>query len=221
VSKFIDLIGQRYGKLIVKNRADSSRSGQSRWNCKCDCGNIKVILGDSLRSGKTKSCGCLQKESVKSKNTIHGHKQRGKESNTYVAWRSMLDRCNNSKNKRYKDYGGRGITVCYRWLSKNNGFINFLNDMGECPKGYSIDRINNDILINGYSPNNCRWTTRKENNRNKRNNCTITYNGKTQCLTIWAEEYGLSVSALWARLYVLNWSIEKALLTPVKKYKRK
>lgn len=218
MSVLIDLTGQRFGKLSVMNRANNTMTGQTRWDCRCDCGNKKIINGSDLKSGKTRSCGCFQKETIKNINTIHGHKQRGKGSKIYVAWRSMLDRCNDSKNKRYKDYGERGITVCDRWNTKRGGcFKNFLEDMGEPPTHkHQIDRIDNNKLINGYSPKNCRWVLPKENCRNKRNNKLYTYNGKTQCLIRWAEEYNIKIGTLWARLYVLNWPIEKALLTPIK-----
>lgn len=128
----------------------------------------------------------------------------------------MGQRCTNPKNPAYKNYGGRGITICERWLDKNNGFINFLEDMGECPKGCEIDRINNNL---GYCKENCRWVTRYIQSRNKRNNKLFTYKGKIQILKDWAVEYKIKYKTLWMRIYSLKWSIEKALTTPIRKYK--
>lgn len=127
----------------------------------------------------------------------------------------MIQRCTNPNDKRYKNYGGRGITVCKRW---RNSFEKFLEDMGEPPtKEHSIDRINNN---GNYCKSNCRWVTRKEQNRNKRNNRLITYKGKTQCLIEWAEEYNINYDTLWCRIYKYGWPIEKALTTPVKKRRK-
>jgi hypothetical protein len=109
----------------------------------------------------------------------------------------MKKRCNNTKNKRYKDYGGRGIKVCEKWLK----FENFLNDIGEIPKGKSLDRIDNN---GDYCPKNCKLSTTKEQNRNKRNNINITYNGKTQCLTDWAKELNTNKQTVIQKLLKLN-----------------
>lgn len=126
----------------------------------------------------------------------------------------MCSRCNSTKNKDYKDWGGRGVKVCKRWSNKEKGFQNFLFDMGERPGArYSIDRINNS---KGYYKSNCRWSTGKEQCRNTRKNIMITYNGKTQCLAAWAEKYKINYQTLYSRLYESNWSIEKALIIPVK-----
>jgi len=163
--KFIDLIGKRFGKLTPIKYIGKNKYGKSLLLCKCNCGNEKIIVGSSLKSGHTKSCGCLIKEN---RGVLkHGHAKRGKESITHRSWSDMLQRCNNPNYKRYQDYGGRGITVCDRWLPENNGFINFLKDMGERPKGKSLDRIENN---KGYYPKNCKWSTPKEQCNNKRNN---------------------------------------------------
>jgi len=158
----------------------------------------------------------LQKESTGQINLKHGHNRKDKISKTYKSWIDMGQRCTNPKNPAYKNYGGRGITICERWLDKNNGFINFLEDMGECPKGCEIDRINNNL---GYCKENCRWVTRYIQSRNKRNNKLFTYKGKIQILKDWAVEYKIKYKTLWMRIYSLKWSIEKALTTPIRKYK--
>lgn len=205
----IDLVGQRFGRLIVIRKMDRDKWRNYLWLCECDCGRKKIIYGYNLRTGRTKSCGCLQKEMV----TKHGHNQNGEWSKTYNRWHSMIQRCTNTNNKRYKDYGGRGITVCHRWMK----FENFLADMGETPPGLQIDRIKNDL---GYSKENCRWVTSKEQQRNKRNNHLVTYERKTQCLSACAEEYNISFDTLWSRICKYHWSTERAITTPVRKRRK-
>jgi hypothetical protein len=125
----------------------------------------------------------------------------------YNSWQSMLSRCNNPKNMQYRNYGGRGITVCDEW---KNSFENFLKDMGERPENTSLDRID----VNGnYSPNNCRWATKAEQARNKRQTIWITFDEKTQCLTDWANEIGISSEGLRYRLK--NTTVNNALTKPV------
>jgi len=182
----------------------------------CNCGEEKIVSGHDLKCGDTKSCGCLKKESTiinnKVRKTIHGHCKYNVESRTYRIWSSMLNRCYNKKNIGYKNYGQRGITVCDRWNPKTGGsFENFLKDIGEIPKALTLDRKNNNI---GYSPENCKLSTPKEQNRNMRTNVNYTYNNKTQCRIDWANEYGMSYQTLTYRLDVLGWSIEKTLTTP-------
>jgi len=129
-------------------------------------------------------------------------------SSIYNSWIDILQRCNNTKNRRYKDYGGRGITVCERWLK----FKNFLEDMGKKPAFKSqIDRTDNN---KGYYKSNCRWTTSKEQSRNRRSNRLITYKNKTQCLIVWSEELDIDYNKLYLRIYRYNWSIEKTFTTP-------
>ena len=143
----------------------------------------------------------------------HGHSTRTKVSRTYVIWKDMISRCANRNGTYYHLYGGRGITVCKKWKD----FKNFLKDMGEVPKGYQIDRINND---GNYCKSNCRWVTPKQNSRNTRKNRLITFNGETRCLAAWAEKIGINTNTLHARIGRLNWPIKKALTTPVKKRRR-
>ena len=143
------------------------------WLFKCDCGNEKVICVNNVKRGNTKSCGCLFKKS----NLIHGMEK----TKIYRAWASMKQRCLNSNNAKYKNYGGRGISICDEWAS----FENFYNDMGERPKGLTLDRIDNN---KGYYKSNCRWTTPEIQNNNKRNNVFLSYNGKTKTMTQWIKE---------------------------------
>ena len=131
-------------------------------------------------------------------------------SRSYNIWVNLRQRCNNVKNPAYNDYGGRGINVCPRW---DDSFQEFLMDMGECPEGMTIDRIDND---SGYSRENCRWTTMKEQNRNRRDNRLITHDGDTKTLAEWAESAGIKLTTLWARLETHGWDFDKAISAPVK-----
>ena len=157
------MIGSRFGGWVVVAFSHKKRSGPY-YLCKCDCGTERIVFRGNLKSGKTRSCGCLVSTHIAENATKHGHAKTSSHpaSPTYSSWSSMLTRCYNEKSKTYKNYGGRGISVCERWHT----FLNFLDDMGEKPeKGMSIERINND---GNYEKSNCKWATTKEQNRNKR-----------------------------------------------------
>jgi len=197
------LIGLKFGKLIII-KLIFIKNKHNYFKCKCDCGNEKIIRKDHIKSGKIKSCGCLRIELSKKRTLKHGHLSGYKMSRTYAAWRSAKKRCLDSKNINYKDYGGRGIKICKRWMK----FENFFKDVGEIPKGLTLDRINNN---KGYSPSNFRLITQKEQCCNKRNNRLFTYNNKTQCISKWAEEYNISYQKLYRRIFRDKWTIERAL----------
>lgn len=200
--KFINLIGRRFGKLIVIRRMNNNKSNKITWLCECDCGNKKIICGGDLKNGRTQSCKCLLIT-----HNLSNH-------NLYPIWNQMIQRCTNTNDKYYNGYGGRGIKVCERWME----FPNFIEDMGNGWKpGLQIDRIKNN---KGYYKENCRWTTPKQQQRNRRDNHLETYNNKTQCLAAWEEETCICQSTIRHRLKA-GWSIKKALITPVKKRRKK
>lgn len=201
--KAIDLVGERFGRLVVVTRAPNKTFGNTEWSCRCDCGNFKNVQGGALKNGRSKSCGCIQKESA-TKHGMEGTK-------TYNAWASMKSRCNNQKNKFFSHYGGRGITYCKEWEK----FEQFLSDMGEAPEGMSLDRINNEL---GYGPSNCRWTTPKEQRRNTRATTFLEFRGLSKVPTEWAEELGIPVETIRSRIK-LGWTVEDALTKPVDKRK--
>ncbi len=157
---YICITGQRFGRLIALEPV-KLKPKQMHWRCRCDCGGETVVLGHKLRWGRTQSCGCLASDILIARSTIHGHTPRGNHHPLYASWFSMIQRCYNPKNKSYYRYGGRGIGVCERW---RGSFADFLADMGERPPGLSLDRINNEL---GYSAENCRWSTPKEQANNR------------------------------------------------------
>lgn len=158
ISRAIDLSGKRFGRLIVKKRAGSHQSTRAAlWLCVCDCGNSTITNSQNLRKKKTLSCGCLHLENLSKNSTTHGLS----DSNTYKIWSGMIQRCTNPKRKEWNNYGGRGIEVCKEWFN----FEIFLKDMGERPKGFDIDRKNNN---RNYCKENCRWVSRAINIRNSR-----------------------------------------------------
>lgn len=208
MSKIKDLTGKKFGRLTVLKHCGSNKYGRSLWLCQCECGNKKIILGNSLLSKLTISCGCYNTEIIKRTNLKHNMSY----SKLYRVWGSMKTRCYNKNFMYYYNYGGRGIKVCDEW---KNDFYKFYN--WAIKNGYqdnlTIDRINND---GDYEPSNCRWTTRAEQNNNMRKNIIIDYNGEEKTISQWATEFNLTRTALYYRIK-RGWDIEKALTTPLKK----
>lgn len=195
MGKLIDLTGQRVGKWIVLKRIGTRRKCEPIWLCKCDCGNISIVEGTSLRLGKSKSCGCSSGDYKSQKLT----KIKNTNKRLCRIFYEMRDRCLNTRLKCYKNYGGRGIKVCDEWMDKKNGRINFYN--WAMQNGYrddlTLDRINNE---SNYTPQNCRWVTRKEQQNNRRNNIYIEHNGKTRTMKQWSELLNIPYSTLRSRL---------------------
>ncbi len=200
--KFRDISGMQFGRLkaisvnrIVKNRC--------YWNCDCECGNKTVVRSSSLLSGDTKSCGCLRAE-ILLHETYETHGMT--ETRLYRIWMGMKRRCKNKNLREYNRYGGRGITVCQEWL---DDFMNFYN--WAMANGYrddlTLDRKDND---KGYFPNNCRWSTVKEQANNRSNNVLLFFNNELKTISEWGEELGIKDGTIRARLK-RGWSVEKSL----------
>ena len=183
----IDLTGQKFGLIsVISENKQRNKNGHITYACKCECGVEKDILGSSLRSGSTKSCGCLQKRAA----TKHGMDG----SPEYKAWQSMKQRCYNKNNQRYERYGGRGIKVCNRWL---NSFENFFNDMGERPAGFSIERVD----FNGnYEPSNCIWASAKSQAINRSTSLMVMDEGGIKTVEQMAGKWGLTLSGARKRI---------------------
>lgn len=201
----LNLKGQRFGRLIVIKETNKRSGGNVVWECLCDCGKNTFVITSSLTNKRTKSCGCFWKLKFFKANITHGKSS----SPEYVIWENVIQRTTNKNHTSYEHYGGRGIKICERWLK----FENFYEDMGERPKNKTLDRINND---GGYCPENCRWATRKEQQRNRRNNRLITFRGETKCVSEWSEELKIKPDTLLSRINHYSWSIERALTTKVK-----
>lgn len=192
-------------EIVKYNRWTFLKQGSKPilWVCKCDCGTVKEVNKKNVKAGLSRSCGCLSVEAGKAKR-IHPDLPEFKN------WQAMVSRCVNEKNPRYEDYGGRGIAVCDRWLKS---FDAFYEDMGPKPTpDHTIDRKDNDA---GYDPENCRWATRSEQQRNKRTTKLYEHDGRLQCATAWAEEFGKTVK--WMRSCLARgMTVAEALVTPKK-----
>ncbi len=197
-------IGDTFNNLKV---IDYISGAKRRWKCQCECGNIVYKDNYDLLKSKPLYCKTCANKNVKNWSTKHGLSN----SPEYQAWADMKVRCYNSNNKRYKDYGGRGITICDSW---KNSFENFYKDMGSKPSSkYSLDRIKNE---GNYEPENCEWRIWEKQYNNRRPCHYLIYNNKTQTLTQWAKELNILPTTLFGRLGKSKWSIEKALTQPIK-----
>ena len=199
MGKFKDRTGDRVGRLIVESFFYKQIGKRKRiyWHCVCDCGGTVDVEAGNL-GRKVKSCGCLQKESRQFHNRTHGMSG----TRTHKIWKGMRKRCGDMSDSRY---GGRGIMVCPRWTS----FELFLSDMGEAPKGKSIERTDNDL---GYSPENCIWADKITQANNTRANVFIEHNGQKMTISQWAEYVGVPYHRLYQRLFKLGWEFSKAII---------
>lgn len=197
--RFLDLTGQTYNGIEVLKFVKMSNHGKAMWLCRCHCGKLFEVIGGNLRSGTTNSCGCLTLARL----TTHGMTG----SKVHEAWQSMIQRCYNPNHKSYKNYGGRGITTDERWRY----FEAFYEDMGDPEPGQTLERV--DVNL-GYFKANCVWANWTQQGRNKRTNKLISFNGRTLCVSAWAEELGIPKTTLGNRLR-RGWTIERALTTSV------
>lgn len=208
--KIIDMKGEKIGRLTVLERAENTKSNKAQWLCLCDCGNKVVIPRSSFIRG-TKSCGCLRSDWAKENNRIHGMKK----TRLYRIWSGMKDRCCNPNSKYWGRYGGRGICVCDEW--KN--FIDFYEWSLE--SGYSekltLDRIDNN---GDYCPENCRWSTYKQQENNRSNNRILVHNGESHTISEWSEIVGIDQRLISQRLYH-GWSAYRALTELPKRRNKK
>lgn len=213
MAKKLSLENQKFGRLTVIKFSHKDSNWNSFWFCMCDCGNEKIVSRNHLVTSHTKSCGCLNKQTLwKVKHRMVGQR-------FYKIWKGIKNRCLNNRNPKFKNWGGRGITVCKRWLI----FTNFRDDMlqsyndhvkkfGE--KQTTIDRVDNN---KGYSPENCRFATYKEQCNNTRKNRWITFDGKKLTMKQWAEKLNIKYSIIQDRIKD-GWTIEEVLTTPINKY---
>lgn len=208
--KPMDLTGERFGRLSVVGRCETRSGKHILWECFCECGSSCTVITASLRSGNTKSCGCWQADSKIGRRSTHNKSH----TRTWESWSSMKKRCLNPNDVNYHRYGGRGIGICERWLES---FENFIEDMGDRPKGMSIERIDND---GNYELGNCKWAAGKEQARNRRTTRLLNFRGETRCLTEWGEITGLNPRSIRNRLDALGWDVERALTTPARKWGR-
>lgn len=208
---FKDLTGNVFGRWIVVEEGSRGARNQVRWKCRCACGREAVVATTSLTSGNSKSCGCMSAEMASTRNSTH-HKRNTPE---FKAWSEMRQRCENRNNGAFRNYGGRGITVCDRWQT----FEAFYLDMGPKPTAdHSLDRFpDND---GNYEPGNCRWATSKQQARNRRSVRKLTTRGKTLILTEWSEISGVQPITIANRLK-FGWSVERAIFQPARPIKRK
>lgn len=206
--KTIDLTGRIFGKLKVL-RFVYREDNESYWECLCECGKRNVVRKGNLVQGHSTSCGCYGRARAIEATKTHGMTN----SRTYKSWDQMRQRCHNSKHHAFHNYGGRGIGICKEW----DDFLVFLRDMGERPEGRSLDRVDN---LRGYSPDNCKWSTSKEQNSNTRRTRVITYNNESLSLSGWASRLGTKCATINARIRN-GWKLEDAITQPIKEYTRR
>lgn len=198
--KSSDLTGKRFGRLVALKRI-KSEPDKTKWLCRCDCGKEIIVFTKNLTRNHTKSCGCYNVERAIETNTTHDMCG----TRLYKIWQDMKRRCSSPSEKSFKDYGGRGITVCQEW-EEFEPFMKWALTVGY-KDDLTIDRIN----VNGnYEPDNCKWSTLKEQARNKRNNFMVAYQGRIQPLAAWCEELNLGYDKTYARIKKYKWSIEEA-----------
>lgn len=200
-----DITGQVFSRVTVLSYAEY-KAGCAWWLCRCTCGKELTISGAAMRNGRTRSCGCLQRDRTVQRCTTHDMYK----SPEYSSWRAMVERCTNPSHRAYRNYGERGITVDKRWL---DSFAAFYADVGARPSPkHTLDRINN---AKGYTKGNCRWATRKEQQWNMRTNHILTFRNESLCVGEWADRLGISDKVIRSRLR-RGWSVERTLGEPIR-----
>lgn len=200
------MIQRKFHRLLVVKEAPPAK-GRRRWECVCECGAHRIVIGVHLRNGNTKSCGCLQKEKAANKGRLQLTTHGGVKFPEYGVWSGIKERCYGTWSKDYPNYGGRGIHMCERWRTS---FSNFYQDMGSRPSGTTIDRVDND---GPYSPENCRWASKTEQQNNKRNSVVLEIRGRSLTIAQWAREVGIPMGCLWQRVHN-GWDLERAITQP-------
>lgn len=205
--------GDKIGNCTFVKEVDkrpTSKNRRAEFICKCGKPFVCDILW--VRSGNTLSCGCHNKKVQSERNLVHGHSILTNRSKEYMIWQGMKARCLNPKHKQYKDYGGRGIKVCDRWL---HSFPNFLDDMGQKPTPkHTLDRKEND---GNYEPSNCKWSTYLEQQANTSRTTYVNYEGQRISLIEISKRFSINPKVVWARLYRYKWTLQDALAKPVQK----
>lgn len=198
----MDLTGQKFGRLTVIELLPERKNAEKVYKCLCDCGNYTSIRSGSLKQGLTRSCGCLGRERIINANTTHGKRH----TRIYGIWKTMKTRCYNKHSEKYKNYGSRSIVVCDEWKHDFEAFYNWAMD-NNYRDDLTIDRIDNN---KGYSPDNCKWSTPKQQVRNRRNTVRLTYNGETKSLAEWSEILNLNYHTVYDR-YKHGWNTKDIL----------
>lgn len=213
-NKELNFIGKKFGRLTVisrvENYIDKNGKPHSAWKCKCECGNDVFIRGTYLKNGSVKSCGCLNKDKLREMLTIHGESK----ARLYKIWVGIKERCFNENDSCYKNYGGRGITMCDEWKNNYMLFRNWSYANGYCEdinkESYSIDRIDNN---GNYCPDNCRWVGIKIQQNNTRHNHCIEYDGQMHTISEWADIYGIEYKLFYRRLKCFEWDLKQTLVS--------
>lgn len=201
MGKFQDLSGQTYGELTVLNEYSKAHDGKTIWTCRCSCGNITHVIARDLKNGNTKSCGCMK---TKTSNGTYNYKNAKR---LYTIYYGIKARCYKESSPKYKDYGGRGITMCDEWMNNFDSFCKWAFANGYSDK-LSIDRIDNN---GNYEPSNCRWATPLIQGANTRSTCLLTYQGKTQPMSHWAKELNISPSSLRKKILIKGMTLEEII----------
>lgn len=189
----LNVTGERYGRLVAIDRA-MSEGGRSMWRFQCDCGNEIVRRLEVVRVGDTRSCGCLRKETTRARSLTHGHRVGHRTTKTRKSYEHAKGRCFNPNNPKYPQYGGRGITMCREWVED---FEAFVRDMGECPPGRTLDRVD---VNSHYEPRNCRWATSRQQARSRTDNVLVLHEGREMVLKDFASFMGVGYKALHRRV---------------------